>query len=303
LYAAGSTRNAGYAPYLDYRPATPEEWASLAATLESQAWLKGDLESAVVGYAIANLVPPHLAEVRQRREELVTKTMAAVKDRLTKEITYWDHRANQLKDQELAGKINAKINSGKARQRADDLQARLQRRMLELELERQISPLPPVAIGGSLVVPIGLLNELLPSLAQPAAAAADAVSAEARREMELLAMQMVMEAEKRLGNEPRDVSGAKCGYDVESKVGATGKLRFIEVKGRVAGAPTVTVTRNEILTALNEPDDFILAIGQVDNGQRKLVYIRRPFQQEPDFAVESINYNLQDLLGRGEAPA
>ena len=83
----------------------------------------------------------------------MTRTMAAVKDRLTKEITYWDHRANQLKDQELAGKTNAKINSGKARQRADELQARLQRRMAELELERQISPLPPVAIGGSLVVP------------------------------------------------------------------------------------------------------------------------------------------------------
>jgi hypothetical protein len=75
------------------------------------------------------------------------------------------------------------------------------------------------------------------------------------------------------------------------------------VKGRVAGALTVTVTRNEILTALNKPDDFILAIGQVDNGQQKLVYIRRPFQQEPDFAVESVNYNLQEILGRGEAPA
>src|ERR1022692_4817185 len=153
--STGSTRNAGYAPYLDYRPATPEERTSLAATLESQAWLKGDLESVVVGHAIGNLVPIHLGEVRNRREDLVTRTMAAVKDRLTKEITYWDHRANQLKDQELAGKTNAKINSGKARQRADELQARLQRRMVELELERQISPLPPVAIGGSLVVPIG----------------------------------------------------------------------------------------------------------------------------------------------------
>jgi hypothetical protein len=119
----GSTRNAGYAPYLDYRPATIEERASLNATLESQAWLKGDLESVVVGHAIANLVPVHLGEVRNRREGLVTRTMAAVKDRLTKEVIYWDHRANQLKDQELAGKVNAKINSGKARQRADELQA------------------------------------------------------------------------------------------------------------------------------------------------------------------------------------
>jgi hypothetical protein len=301
--STGSTRNAGYAPYLDYRPATPEERTSLAATLESQAWLKGDLESVAVGHAIGNLVPIHLGEVRNRREDLVTRTMAAVRDRLTKEITYWDHRANQLKDQELAGKTNAKINSGKARQRADELQSRLQRRMVELELERQISPLPPVAIGGSLVVPVGLLHKLLPSPAQPSCAAADAVSAEARKQMELLAMQMVMEAEKELGNAPRDVSGAKCGYDIESKVRSDGKLRFIEVKGRVAGAITVTVTRNEILTALNKPDDFILAVGQVEDGQQKLVYIRKPFQQEPDFAVESINYNLQELLARGERPA
>ena len=93
----------------------------------------------------------------------MTRTIASVKDRLTKEITYWDHRANQLKDQEPAGKINAKINSGKARQRADELQARLERRMVELKLERQISPLPPVAIGGSLVVPVGLLKKINPS--------------------------------------------------------------------------------------------------------------------------------------------
>jgi hypothetical protein len=175
--------------------------------------------------------------------------------------------------------------------------------MVELELERQISPLPPVAIGGSIVVPIGLLRKLLLSSPQAGYAEADAVSAEARREMELLAMQMVLEAEKQLGNEPRDVSSEKCGYDIESKVQLDGKLRFIEVKGRCDGALTVTVTRNEILTALNKPDDFILAIGQVQDGQQKLVYIRQPFQQEPEFAVESINYNLQEILSRGGPPA
>ena len=301
--SSGVTRNAGYAPYLDYRAVTTEERTCLTETLESQAWLKGDLESVVVSHAISDLVPKHLDEVRVRREDLVTRTMAAVKDRLTKEITYWDHRANQLKDQELAGKTNAKINSGKARQRADELQARLQRRMVELELERQLSPLPPVAIGGSLVVPVGLLNNLLPSSVQQGNADGESVSAEARKAMELLAMQMVMEAEKRLGNDPRDVSGAKCGYDIESKVQTDGKLRFIEVKGRAADAITVTVTRNEILTALNKPDDFILAIGQVQDGQQKVVYIRQPFQQEPDFSVESINYNLKELLARGEQPA
>ena len=123
---------------------------------------ESDLESAVVGHAIETLVPKHIQEVRARREDLVARTMAAVKDRLTKEINYWDHRANQLKDQELAGKTNAKINSGKARQRADELQARLQKRMAELVLEGQLSPLPPVVVGGSLVIPIGLLKELHP---------------------------------------------------------------------------------------------------------------------------------------------
>jgi hypothetical protein len=55
--------------------------------------------------------------------------------------------------------------------------------------------------------------------------------------------------------------------------------------------------------ALNKPDDFILAVGQVEDGEHKLVYVRQPFQNEPEFAVESINYKLQELLSRGQSPA
>jgi len=101
-------------------------------------------------------VPQHLLEVKQRREELIAKTMDAVKDRLTKEINYWDHRANELKEQELAGKVNARINSAKARQRADDLEARLQKRMAELEQERRLSPLPPWLSEGLWWFPVDL---------------------------------------------------------------------------------------------------------------------------------------------------
>jgi len=298
--ASGTTRNAGYAPYLNYRAATPAEMAVLVPHLGSESWLKGDLESAVVGHAITALVPRHLEEVRTRREELVTRTMAAVKDRLTKEINYWDHRANQLKDQELAGKANAKINSGKARQRADELQARLQKRMLELEQERKISPLPPVVIGGSLVVPVGLLCKLLPDAVK--CAPADVQDGENRHKIELMAVQMVMAAEKSLGYDPRDVSADKCGYDIESRIPGTGRLRFLEVKDRAGGAATVTVTHNEILTALNKPEDFILAIAEIDGTEKQLRYVRKPFQREPDFGVESVNYNLPDLLARAEAP-
>ena len=32
-------------------------------------------------------------------------------------------------------------------------------------------------------------------------------------------------------------------------------------------------------------------------------YIRRPFHREPDFGVTSVNYDLDELLSRGEEPA
>jgi hypothetical protein len=107
-----------------------------------------------------------------------------------------------------------------------------------------------------------------------------------------------------LGFVPRDVSDQKCGYDVESQVPATGALRFIEVKGRAAGAETVTLTKNEILTALNKPDEFILAVVEVDgDAAAPPRYIVQPFTREPDFGVTSVTYSLSELLARAEVRA
>ncbi len=81
-------------------------------------------------------------------------------------------------------------------------------------------------------------------------------------------------------------------------------LRFLEAKGRVAGPPTITVTRNEILTSLNKPDHFILAIVEfAADGSHLVHYVRRPFQREPDFGVTSVNYDFAELLVRAEEPA
>ena len=293
----GKVTNAGYAPYLDYRPVTDDERACLTTALEEE-WLKGGLESKVVEFAVNELVPQHLNEVQARKLELVAKTMAAVKDRLTKEINYWDHRAEELKFQELAGRVNARINSGKARQRADELQGRLQKRMEDLEKERQLSPLPPVVIGGALVVPAGLLDRVNGGIqAEPSQFARDTVR------VAKLALDAVLASELGLGFIPRDVSDEKCGYDVESRIPGTGKLRFIEVKGRAKGAETVTVTKNEILTALNKPEDFILAVVEVDCDRTDPRYVRQPFQREPDFGVTSVNYNLKEILSRAESPS
>ena len=112
-----------------------------------------------------------------------------------------------------------------------------------------------------------------------------------------------MEIERSLGFDPTDREFDKLGYDVESRVPGTGKLRFIEVKGRVSGAATITVTKNEILYSLNKPDDFILAIVEftaVDT--HRTHYLRRPFQREPDFGVTSVNYDFADLVARAGRP-
>ena len=153
-----------------------------------------------------------------------------MKDRLTKEITYWDHRAEQLKLQEQAGKPNARLNSGEARKRADDLQARLQKRLEELKLEA-----PDLAAAA------GRARRAAGRAGGPArgddadgrrrqrSCGVDTQAAAAR------ARAIVMEVERGLGFEPTDREFEKLGYDIESRVPGTGKLRFIEVKGRVSG--------------------------------------------------------------------
>ena len=299
LDADGVTRHVHYAPYLDYRPLGADD-PDVASILDRPecAWIDRDMEKKAHSYAVARVVPEHLAEVRDAKLALIAKTEAAVKDRLTKEITYWDHRAEQLKAQEQAGKTGARLNSGEARKRADNLQARLQKRLEELRLEARISPLPPVVLGGLLVVPKGLMDVIAGREADNTRSAADTQASAAR------ARGIIMEVERGLGYEPVDREFEKLGYDIESRVPDTGRLRFIEVKGRISGAATVTVTRNEILYSLNKPEDFILGIVEFLEGDAHRVhYVREPFRREPDFGANSVNYDFADLLARAQAPS
>ena len=295
--AGGRKRDLHYAPFLDYRPLADHEptVADILARAEC-GWITRDLEQQVRAEAIAHIVPEHLGEVRDRRLAWVEKTRAAVKERLTKEITYWDHRAEELKLREEAGRAGARLNSGEARRRADDLQARLEQRLDQLDREERISALPPAVIGGLVVVPMGLIARMTGRPALQRVADTQASAARARA--------IVMDVERGLGFEPEDREFERLGYDIESRVPGTGKLRFIEVKGRASGEDNVTVTKNEILTALNKPDDFILAIVEfLDAGEHRVHYLRRPFQREPDFGVTSVNYKLDELIERAGKPA
>lgn len=296
--SAGRKHHLYYAPYLDYRPLKEDE-PSAETILDRPecSWITRDLEWQALAHAVEKVVPDHLNEVRTRRIELTDKTRAAVKDRLTKEIIYWDNRAEQLRLQEIAGKPNAQLNSQEARRRVNEMQARLQKRMSQLDLERQISALPPVVMGGFVVAPIGLLSRMSGNRQSAPMFAKDTQMAAAR------ARSIVMQVERGLGFEPVDRESEKIGYDIESKVPNSGRLRFIEVKGRVSTAKTITVTRNEILYSLNKPDDYVLAVVEfTDDGGHRVHYVRRPFQKEPDFGVTSVNYDLDELLARAEEP-
>jgi len=295
-----TTTNAGYAPYLDYRAAKEEEQNAVHLFLTNQKWLQINVDDIAIEYAISQVIPAHLAEVRGRKTRLIDKTIKAVKERLIAEIRYWDFRANDLKEKETAGKVNAKLNSQMALRRAEDLEARLKKRLAELDAEKLIIAMPPVIVGGALVIPRGLLNKLT---GKPDTFTDDV---EARREIELSAMKAVMDIETSLGYIPVDVSSEKVGYDIESQIPKNKRdsngvsLRFIEVKGRAKGATTITVSKNEILTSLNKLSEYILAIVEVDETHTSTVYLKKPFRERPDFAATSVNYNITELLNGAE---
>ena len=164
--------------------------------------------------------------------------------------------------------------------------------MEKLDLEKQISALPPVVLGGLVVVPMGLIAEMTGTSRPTSMQGGDKQASAAR------ARAAIMEVERGLGFEPTDREFERLGYDIESRDPVTGKLRFLEVKGRISGAETITVTRNEILYSLNKPEDFILAIVEfLDEESHRVHYLRRPFQKDPDFGVTSVKLRFLRPLG------
>ena len=299
----GAATNAGIAPHLNLRPAKPEE-VTLVQDLLDEDWLTTDLEKTAVRFATVELAQAHIAEVKARRLPEIDKVEQEVRARLAKEINYWDARAFELKEEERAGK-KTRLNWQNAQRRAEDLAERLKRRMMILEQERFISSQPPRVRGGMVVIPGGLLEARRPAAETGMAPTGFAEDPAARRQIELAAMESVMAAERALGNQPADVSAQKIGYDIASFDPKTDHLRFIEVKGRVDGADTVMITRQEVVTSLHEPDKFILAIVQVEGGYAQMPqYVRGALDtREPPFEQNAIQFNMKRLLERARAPS
>ncbi len=280
----GSVQSAGYAPYLDYDIPTEAENPYIEKLLTTNAWWAGDAEKLARDYAVRQLMPGHLKEVRDRRIEYVEKVSKEVTLRLNAEIAYWDAQSGKMYDQISTGKPNAQLNAEKFKERVHELERRLHRRLEELSQEKNIVSKPPTVLGGAWVIPRYMLDEAMSK------GVTSNFSAEGRALVERIAMDTVMSIEIELGNTPVDVGSLNLGYDVESRT-KDDTLRFIEVKGRQAGKGTVTVTHNEMQVAVNKPEQTILAVVEVDGAQRNAVYYMNWIGQAPGFA--DINHTLE----------
>lgn len=297
LYPDGRAELGGYAPHLDLEPLGAAD-ARRLGYLPGQSWLSDGVEDRVLDFANSALVPDHFEQVDRRRRRVVDKTLAAVRERLTAELSRLQDRYDQLTDEVAKGR-QPRVQPTNIRRQIDEVAARLKEREAELDNSRHLEAATPVLLGAALVVPKGLLAE---KRGEPS----PSIDAASRAEIERIAMEAVMVYERSLGHEVRDVSDQNCGWDVTAQPprrpdGSFPDPRHIEVKGRRADAETVTVTRNEIAQALNQGGKFWLAIVKVDGGTVDgPYYINQPFTLPPDWAEANKNLTLAKLLERAE---
>jgi superfamily II DNA or RNA helicase len=291
----GTTHFAGWAPHLDLEPLPQNELPLIEKVLKSP-WITSEQEQRAIGKAATTLVPQHFREVATRRTEHVEKTLSAVHARLTQVINDLSDREIKLKEDLKAGK-DVQLPLRNISRQLDDLQSRLERRKKELHAMLQVHNGTPVVVGGALVLPQGLMQTM-----RGESSPLSSPDTEAKRRIETLAMEAVRRFEEAKGHVVKDVSLDKCGWDLTSYPppvdGIMGEPKHIEVKGRMKGASTITVTKNEILYAFNQREKFILAIVFIneDDSINGPYYITNPFSQEPDWGVASVNYTIADLL-------
>ena len=143
--ADGMPAFAGWAPHLDLEP-LPEGERRLLKDVLTAPWIAAGQESRAVALAAGTLVPEHYNEVAHRRIAHVDKTLAAVHERLSKEIAFWQDRWLKLKEDGEAGK-DVRRNLENARRTVTDLESRLDGRKTRLQSMRHVVNGTPVVLA------------------------------------------------------------------------------------------------------------------------------------------------------------
>jgi hypothetical protein len=287
--AAGELLDPGAEPYLNYAPADAD--TRLLLDRIDTVWANDGIEVTARSWAVANLAGPHYDAIADITRARVERTRRAVEERLNSEIRYWDARAAELKQQELQGK-KPRLNSGRARQRADDLEARKARRLRELDLEADLVNHAPTVVAAALVIPQGLLDELR-------GITAAAVDPDVAAETDRRAVAAVMAVERSIGRIPIEQDHNNPGFDIGSEDPATGILYQIEVKGHRPDTAEVKVRARQVRQAKQNPDRFRLAVVHVPNDPHEKPIVRyfvRPFDgYELHLAQTYVPLDVHDL--------
>lgn len=293
----GNSLDPGSEPYIGYGPVPDELRDRLLGSLDLD-WADQVAESAARDWAIEHLAGPHFGEMLDVTTERVSKTRAAVGERLESEIRFWDGRAEELKAQELAGK-KPRLNSGRARARADELEARMARRRLELDQEADLHNNPPTIVGAALIVPQGLIDQLN-GMAPTPDAVADKMETDRR------AVAAVLATERSLGRNPEAQAHNNPGFDILSIDPDTGSHYFIEVKGHLPQTTEISVSAQQVQKAKSNPDRWRLAVASVptDPDEEPVVhYLLEPFRDTVmHFAQTKVPLNVADLIATASEP-
>ena len=297
ITATGEIQNAGWAPHLDLEVPSLEA-LNIAKEIENSSWLNNSLEQTAAQFATNSLAKEHFNTVKSQRIAWIEKIEKSVRERLLAAIQYYEKQRTEIQKKPFFKTQNADL--AKVNNTIDELRQRFNTRTEELGRQKGLISVPPVILGGILVIPQGLIN-------QKTGVGEYSTDPAARSIIEKIAMDAVMEHVRSLGYEVFDVSAEKCGWDVTVRRPRNSNEERIpddihlEVKGRAKDANTITVTRNEICYAINQKEKFWLAIVLVDGDKIDGPhYIRSPFKSEPEEGTVSSNYKIDYFLSKEE---
>ncbi|QPK81223.1 DUF3883 domain-containing protein [Schaalia sp. ZJ405] len=288
-------------PYLEFDRIDEDEAHLLPRVVDSE-WLSKDHEKDLRGWAYSVGALPRKRELEETRSAELDRTKAEVRRRLEAEINFWSLESLRLTDAVHQGKVDPH-EVKRANDRAKCLEKRLEHRMLQLDADRTLSILPAVIRGVALVIPASMLTNS--ANGSPNHSPLFGVSAEARRQVERRAVDAVLATERTLGRVPEEMPANNPGFDVRS-VDSQGRVFFIEVKGRIEGAPTFTVTANEVLFAQTQGIRHRLALVEVSRSgsdSDRVHYVADAFARvDVSQSTRSFNELWDDYWNRGADP-
>ena len=274
------------APYIDLSPIDKkdEHIKNLIKQIKKERWIK-NIDKHAIEKACEEATK-HSKNIKKNQNDYINRTLSAVQKRLDGAILSLESRASKEKND---------LQKAKLHKQKEDLQRRKENRIEELQNYKEIHSYPPNILGRALIIPQGYINKAKNNKRF-------IINLESRTRIEKLAMDFVMKYEKNKGHQPKDVSKEKNGWDIES-MNQT-ELQLIEVKGLAMDTKTVTITRNEILKALNS-SNFILFIVKVDNQNVKEAYrldsnALHGFLKNPRFAEVACQLDVKKIIKRSQ---